>query len=242
MVGPILPDLSFRTGNTLTEYGVVFVARSLGNVGGAALSMLVVDRIEYMALMCVIFAANAIIIFMLVFSHTLWQVAGVLAFDGVSMGILDAIGNVAIMRIWKRDEEESIKTTFLHLLHAAFALGGLMEGFAFWLLIYMKYYFENTRLRIQQNSAPVVARPFISTFTHNETVNNDAGCHLNDQLIHETDGNLDELFFVLTLVLVVVATLAGLEWLLSVRRIFFTAETVKEDNQEKHVLEKRLVN
>ena len=85
----------------------------------------------------------------------------------------------------------------------------------------------------------MVARPFISTFSHNATVNHDAGCHLNDQLIRETDGRLDELFFVLALVLVVVASLAGLEWLLSVRRIFFTAEMVKEDNQEKHVLEKR---
>ena len=40
--------------------------------------------------MCVIFAANSVIIFMLVFSHNLLQVAAVLAFDGLSMGILDA--------------------------------------------------------------------------------------------------------------------------------------------------------
>ena len=33
------------------------------------------------------------------------------------------------MRIWKRDEDEKMKTTFMHLLHAAFALGGLMKGF-----------------------------------------------------------------------------------------------------------------
>ena len=33
------------------------------------------------------------------------------------------------MRIWKRDEDKKIKTTFMHLLHAAFALGGLMKGF-----------------------------------------------------------------------------------------------------------------
>ena len=138
VVGPILPDLSYRTDNTLTEYGVVFVARALGNVGGAFLSMLVVNSIEYMALMCVIFVANAVIVFMLVFSHTLWQVALVLAFDGVSMGILDAVGNVAIMRIWKRDEDEKIKTTFMHLLHAAFALGGLMKGFIFKLFKFLK--------------------------------------------------------------------------------------------------------
>ena len=40
--------------------------------------------------MCVIFAANSVIIFMLVFSRNLLQVAAVLAFDGLSMGILDA--------------------------------------------------------------------------------------------------------------------------------------------------------
>ena len=42
------------------------------------------------ALMCVIFAANSVTIYMLVFSHNLLQVAAVLAFDGLSMGILDA--------------------------------------------------------------------------------------------------------------------------------------------------------
>ena len=128
IVGPILPDLSNRTGNSLTEYGAVFVARAVGNVAGAFLSMAVVDKVEYMALMCLIFVANAVIIFMLIFSVNIYQVAGVLAFDGLSMGVLDAVGNVAIMRIWKKPEDEAMKTTFLHLMHAAFALGGLMNG------------------------------------------------------------------------------------------------------------------
>ena len=48
VVGPILPDLAKRTENSLTEYGVVFVSRAIGNVAGAFLSMLVVNSIEYM--------------------------------------------------------------------------------------------------------------------------------------------------------------------------------------------------
>ena len=38
-----MPDLAKRTENSLTEYGVVFVSRAIGNVAGAFLSMLVVN-------------------------------------------------------------------------------------------------------------------------------------------------------------------------------------------------------
>ena len=90
-------------------------------------------------------------------------------------------------------------------------------------------------------SAPIIARPFISSFTHNSSVSRDNGCHLQDQLTRESPGQIDQLVFILAIILVVVATLAGLEWMLSVRRIFFTTETISEDNQEKHEIEKRSV-
>ena len=52
-------------------------------------------------------------------------------------------------------------------------------------------------------SAPVVARPFISEFTHNSTVDRENGCHLNEQLIRKSEGRIDELVFVLAICLVV---------------------------------------
>ena len=52
-------------------------------------------------------------------------------------------------------------------------------------------------------SAPVVARPFISEFTHNSTIDRENGCHLNEQLIRTSEGRIDELVFVLAICLVV---------------------------------------
>ena len=71
-------------------------------------------------------------------------------------------GNVAVMRLWRRDEDEKIKTTMLHLMHAAFAFGGLL--------------------------APVIARPFLAEFHFNSTISNvgdETGCSLNEEMIRD---------------------------------------------------------
>ena len=98
------------------------------------------------------------------------------------------------MRLWRREEDEKIKTTMLHLVHAAFAFGGLL--------------------------APLIARPFLAEFHFNSTVleTND-GCSLNDEMIRDSEDNLNSLFYLLAMMLLFITMLMALELVLGVKRI-----------------------
>ena len=105
-------------------------------------------------------------------------------------------GNVAVMRLWRRDEDEKIKTTMLHLMHAAFAFGGLL--------------------------APVIARPFLAEFHFNSTISNvgdETGCSLNEEMIRDSEDDLNSLFYLLAMLLLLITMLMALEWIFGVRRV-----------------------
>ena len=103
------------------------------------------------------------------------------------------------MRLWRRDEDEKIKTTIMHLLHAAFAFGGLF--------------------------APVIARPYLAEFHFNSTINvvidpeAPIGCSLNEDMIRDSEDNLNSLFYLLAILLLFITMLMALEWIFGVRAI-----------------------
>ena len=92
VTGPVLPDLAHRTGNTLSEYGILFLTRAIGYIFGAFVAIPVVDKIEIMFLMMFICLGNAVAAVGLAFCSTLAQVSSVLSFDGFTMGFLDSAG------------------------------------------------------------------------------------------------------------------------------------------------------
>lgn len=102
VTGPVLPDLAHRTGNTLSEYGVLFLTRAIGYIFGAFVAIPVVDKIEIMFLMMFVGLGNAAAAVGLVFCSTLAQVSGVLSFDGFTMGFLDTAGKCHTFAIVRR--------------------------------------------------------------------------------------------------------------------------------------------
>ena len=93
VIGPALPDLSNRTGNSISEYSAIFVTRAIGYTIGAFSAIYISDRFEVMFVGSVCYFFNATFVFLLIFSTKLWHVAGILSFDGLTMAILDT-GNV----------------------------------------------------------------------------------------------------------------------------------------------------
>ena len=92
VTGPVLPDLAHRTGNTLSEYGILFLTRAIGYILGAFVAIPVVDKIEIMFLMMIVGLGNTAACVSLVFCDTLAKVSAVLSFDGFTMGFLDTAG------------------------------------------------------------------------------------------------------------------------------------------------------
>lgn len=60
------------------------------------------------------------------YCQTLWQISCVLAIDGAGSGVLDTVGNIAVLQLWNKKEDEKYQSTVLHLFHACFATGGLI--------------------------------------------------------------------------------------------------------------------
>ena len=120
------------------------------------------------------------------------------------------------MRLWRRDEDEKIKTTIMHLLHAAFAFGGLL--------------------------APVIARPFLAEFHFNSTINDvidpeaPTGCSLNEDMIRDSEDNLNSLFYLLAMLLLFITMLMALEWIFGVRAITLR-DTITSPSDSKKKLD-----
>ena len=120
------------------------------------------------------------------------------------------------MRLWRRDEDEKIKTTIMHLLHAAFAFGGLL--------------------------APVIARPFLAEFHFNSTINDvidqeaPTGCSLNEDMIRDSEDNLNSLFYLLAMLLLFITMLMALEWIFGVRAISLR-DTITSTSDSKKKLD-----
>ena len=102
----------------------------------------------------------------------------------------------------------------MHLIHCAFSLGGLI--------------------------APVIAKNFIAEYKINETSSiesSNAGCDLREEIIRLSSDRLNELFFVLTVILSVVMMTMAFEWGFFNRNIFLTEQSNKEKEKEKTQLE-----
>ena len=110
VTGPVLPDLAHRTGNTLSEYGILFLTRAIGYIFGAFVAIPVVDKIEIMFLMMFVCLGNAAAAVGLVFCSTLAQVSSVLSFDGFTMGFLDSAGKCHQFFYHSSNKEECVFT------------------------------------------------------------------------------------------------------------------------------------
>ena len=127
VVGPALPDLSHRTNNTITEYGWLFTGRAIGYIAGTA-STPFAERVDHLLVLGLTVFVCAIIISVVPFCIHLWQISLLVSFDGAAMGVLDTVGNIAVLQLWHKKEDEKVQSTVLHGFHGFFALGGLIAG------------------------------------------------------------------------------------------------------------------
>ena len=125
-MGPILPDLSQRTGNTLAEYGSVFTFRALGYVFGGLLAKTNSEKIDLMIITSFSFYFSGFLFIGLSIASTLWHVCLFSGIGGSVMGFFDTVANAGMLKLWK--DNKKYKATFMHLMHTLFAFGGLMNG------------------------------------------------------------------------------------------------------------------
>jgi len=125
-MGPILPDLSQRTGNTLAEYGSVFTVRAFGYVFGALLAKTQSDQFDLINVTSYCFSYSGLLFIAFSVATKLWHVCLFSGIGGGVMGFFDTAANAGMLKIWK--ENEKVRSTALHFMHTLFALGGLING------------------------------------------------------------------------------------------------------------------
>ena len=149
VVGPALPDLSHRTNNTITDYGWLFTGRAIGYIIGTA-STPFAEHVDHLVVLGFTVFVCAVFISFVPFCIHLWQISILVSFDGAAMGVLDTLGNIAVLRLWHKKEDEKAQSTVLHGFHGFFALGGLIAGLKLNFFLENRYHILSERQCVRE--------------------------------------------------------------------------------------------
>ena len=128
MIGPLLPDLTHQTQSKISDYSIVFLCKSLGYLLGTVAAA-AVPQINYYFALFVVFTSYSVTIMFVQFCENLWQISAVFAVGDFLTGIVDVKGNVAVLNLWPDQSDAKTQSTALHIIHASFSTGALMQGY-----------------------------------------------------------------------------------------------------------------
>ena len=106
---------------------MIFFGRASGYILGT-LSTPFAEKVDHLFILGVTVFICGISATFIPYCKTLWQISCLVAFDGAAMGVLDTVGNIAVLRLWNGKADEGSQSTVLHMFHACFGTGGLIQG------------------------------------------------------------------------------------------------------------------
>jgi FHS family Na+ dependent glucose MFS transporter 1 len=115
LLGPSLPYLAEITRTSLSQISILFIARSLGYLGGSIMGGYLFDRFSGHVLMAITLLALGITVWLTPSVSLLWILTGLLFLTGLSQGIVDVGGNTLI--VWLYGKKVGPYMNALHMFY-----------------------------------------------------------------------------------------------------------------------------
>lgn len=115
VLGPALPYLAELTRTNFSQISILFIARSLGYLGGSALSGYLYDRFPGHPLMTITLVGMGIVLFLTPQNALLWVLIVILFLTGISQGTIDVGGNTLI--VWQYGNNVGPYMNALHMFY-----------------------------------------------------------------------------------------------------------------------------
>ncbi|XP_064634021.1 uncharacterized protein LOC135491960 isoform X2 [Lineus longissimus] len=119
--GPTLLDLQERTNTDTEDISRIFIGRSTGYLIGSVIGGLLIDMMNKSFLMSMFLLLMAIGTAILPWCTRLYLLIITIAFQGVSMGLVDTAGNLMCVQTWGRKSPP-----YMQALHFFFGLGAFV--------------------------------------------------------------------------------------------------------------------
>lgn len=120
-LGPTLPYLAEQTRTNFGQISILFVARSLGYLGGSALAGYLFDRLPGHPLMAITLIGLGITLFLTPQISLLWILMAVLTLTGIAQGGIDVGGNTLI--VWQHGKNVG---PYMNALHMFYGIGSFL--------------------------------------------------------------------------------------------------------------------
>ncbi len=101
-LGPVLPDLSNQVSAPLDMLSLIFTARAFGFFFGSLLGGKLLDKYKGHLLLAVFFLLLSLITIMIPFSTSLWLLAGIVFFQGISFGFV--VVGASTFIVWEHSQ------------------------------------------------------------------------------------------------------------------------------------------
>jgi FHS family Na+ dependent glucose MFS transporter 1 len=115
LLGPSLPYLAEITRTSLSQISILFIARSLGYLGGSIMGGYLFDRFSGHALMVITLVALGVTVWLTPSATLLWMLTALLFLAGLSQGIVDVGGNTLI--VWLHGQKVGPYMNALHMFY-----------------------------------------------------------------------------------------------------------------------------
>ena len=83
-----------------------------------------VDNYDYMVVLGCVVMICGVGLWWVPYCSSIYAVAALISCLGLAMGVVDTVGNVAVLAMWKNNEKT--RNSVLQAVHAGFALGGML--------------------------------------------------------------------------------------------------------------------
>ena len=118
VLGPTLPYLAELTHSSISQISLLFVARSLGYLGGSIAGGYLFDRVSGHPLIAIALVGLGISLFFTPYVSLLWILIAIIFLIGISQGIVDVGGNTLI--VWLHGKNVG---PFMNALHMFYGVG-----------------------------------------------------------------------------------------------------------------------
>lgn len=118
VLGPTLPYLAELTRTNFSQISSLFVARSLGYLGGSFISGYLYDRLPGHPLMAISLVGLGIMLFLTPQNSLLWVLITILFLTGIAQGTIDVGGNTLIVWQYRHDVGP-----YMNALHMFYGVG-----------------------------------------------------------------------------------------------------------------------
>lgn len=115
LLGPSLPYLAEITRTSLSQISILFIARSLGYLGGSIMGGYLFDRFSGHALMAITLVALGVTVWLTPSATLLWMLTALLFLTGLSQGIVDVGGNT--LMVWLHGQKVGPYMNALHMFY-----------------------------------------------------------------------------------------------------------------------------